>query len=65
MKRVRYTAKIIGYIAHDYASIIRILGEKQPSGCIYHNLSIDYPDMKLEDARIIVEILEKEGFIDE
>lgn len=64
MKRARYTAKIIGYIAHDYASIIRILGEKQPSGCIYHNLSIDYPDMKLCDAKIIVSILEREGFIE-
>lgn len=63
MKRVRYTPKIIGYIAHDYASILRHLG-KQDAGTIYHNLSIDYPDMKLEDSRIIVEILEKEGFIE-
>lgn len=64
MKRARYTAKIIGYITHDYASIIRILGEKQPSGYIYHNLSIDYPDMQLADAKIIVSILEREGFIE-
>ena len=63
MKREKYTAKNLAFIADDYIRIIRIIGEKQPSGCMYHNLSIDYPDMKLEDASIIVSLLRKEGVI--